>query len=44
MNFDEVINCFGIYFVKWDMMELIYGVFVKDGIVMWVVDMDFCLL
>ena len=41
MNFDEVINRFGTHSVKWDMMEPIYGVPAKDGIAMWVADMDF---
>ncbi len=41
MNFDEDINRFGTHSVKWDMMEKIYGVPAKDGISMWVADMDF---
>lgn len=39
--FDEVINRFGTHSAKWDMMERIYGVPAKDGISMWVADMDF---
>ncbi|MCI2399740.1 MalY/PatB family protein [Aliiroseovarius subalbicans] len=41
MNFDEDIDRFGTHSVKWDMMEKIYGVPAKDGISMWVADMDF---
>ena len=41
MNFDEVIDRHGTHSVKWDMMEAIYGVPAKDGIPMWVADMDF---
>lgn len=41
MNFDEDINRYGTHSVKWDMMEKIYGVPAKDGISMWVADMDF---
>lgn len=41
MNFDMKIDCCGMYCLKWDMMELLFGVFLDDGIVMWVVDMDF---
>lgn len=41
MNFDEVIDRHGTHSVKWDMMEEIYGVPQKDGIAMWVADMDF---
>ena len=41
MNFDEVINRHGTHSVKWDMMEKIYGVPAKDGLAMWVADMDF---
>lgn len=39
--FDEVIDRFGTHCSKWDMMEPIYGVPAKDGIAMWVADMDF---
>ncbi|PIE10786.1 MAG: aminotransferase [Rhodobacterales bacterium] len=41
MNFDEEIDRFGTHSVKWDMMEKIYGVPAKDGLSMWVADMDF---
>lgn len=41
MNFDEIIDRHGTHSVKWDMMEAIYGVPAKDGIAMWVADMDF---
>ena len=41
MNFDEIINRHGTHSVKWDMMEKIYGVPAKDGLAMWVADMDF---
>ncbi|WP_270731972.1 MalY/PatB family protein [Shimia sp. Alg240-R146] len=41
MSFDEIIDRFGTHSVKWDMMESIYGVPAKDGIAMWVADMDF---
>jgi cystathionine beta-lyase len=41
MSFDEIIDRFGTHSVKWDMMERIYGVPAKDGIAMWVADMDF---
>jgi cystathionine beta-lyase len=41
MNFDEIIDRVGTHSKKWDMMEPIYGVSPKDGIAMWVADMDF---
>ncbi|NDR56861.1 MalY/PatB family protein [Aliiruegeria sabulilitoris] len=41
MSFDEIIDRFGTHCAKWDMMEPIYGVPAKDGIAMWVADMDF---
>jgi len=41
MNFDETIDRIGTHSSKWDMMEPIYGVSPKDGIAMWVADMDF---
>ncbi|NIY71703.1 pyridoxal phosphate-dependent aminotransferase [Marivivens donghaensis] len=41
MDFDREIDRFGTHSVKWDMMEAIYGVPAKDGIAMWVADMDF---
>lgn len=39
--FDPIINRFGTHCAKWDKMEDIYGVPAKDGIAMWVADMDF---
>ncbi len=41
MTFDAPINRFGTHSVKWDSMEAFYGVPAKDGIAMWVADMDF---
>jgi cystathionine beta-lyase len=41
MNFDTPINRFGSHSVKWDSMEAFYGVPAKDGLAMWVADMDF---
>ena len=41
MDFDEQINRFGTHSVKWDMMEPMFGVPAKDGIAMWVADMEF---
>lgn len=41
MDFDTPINRFGTHSVKWDAMEPIFGVPAKDGIAMWVADMDF---
>ncbi|MFX0543930.1 MalY/PatB family protein [Roseovarius sp. S1116L3] len=41
MNFDEIIDRVGTHSSKWDMMEPLYGVSPKDGIAMWVADMDF---
>lgn len=40
-NFDELIDRVGTHSAKWDKMEAIYGVSPKDGIAMWVADMDF---
>ena len=40
-NFDEIINRFGTHSAKWDGMEPLFGVPAKDGISMWVADMDF---
>lgn len=40
-NFDEQINRIGTHSVKWDMMEKLYGVSPRDGIAMWVADMEF---
>ncbi len=41
MEFDEQINRFGTHSVKWDMMEPMFGVPARDGIAMWVADMEF---
>ena len=41
MDFDEIIDRHGSHSMKWDMMEKLYGVPAKDGISMWVADMDF---
>ncbi len=41
MDFDAKINRIGTHSVKWDSMEALYGVSPKDGIPMWVADMDF---
>ncbi len=41
MDFDTPINRFGTHSVKWDSMEASFGVPAKDGIAMWVADMDF---
>lgn len=41
MDFDTPINRIGTHSVKWDSMEEFYGVPAKDGIAMWVADMDF---
>lgn len=41
MSFDTPINRRGTHCVKWDGMEPIYGVDAKDGIAMWVADMEF---
>ncbi len=41
MNFDETIDRVGTHSAKWDQMEPLYGVSPKDGISMWVADMDF---
>ena len=41
MDFDTKINRVGTHSVKWDSMETMYGVSPKDGIAMWVADMDF---
>ncbi len=39
--FDTPINRVGTHSVKWDMMQAFYGVSPKDGLAMWVADMDF---
>lgn len=41
MNFDEIIDRRNTHSAKWDMMEPLYGVSPKDGLSMWVADMDF---
>lgn len=41
MSFDQIIDRTGTHSAKWDMMEPLYGVSPKDGIAMWVADMDF---
>ena len=41
MDFDTTVNRFGTHSVKWDSMEALYGVPAKDGIAMWVADMEF---
>ncbi|KEO54567.1 MalY/PatB family protein [Thioclava pacifica] len=40
-DFDEMIDRVGTHSMKWDVMEERYGVSPKDGIPMWVADMDF---
>lgn len=40
-DFDEMIDRRGTHSDKWDMMETKYGVSPRDGIAMWVADMDF---
>ena len=41
ISFDDTINRFGTHSVKWDMMEPMFGVPARDGIAMWVADMEF---
>jgi len=41
MDFDTPINRFGSHSVKWDSMEAFYGIPAREGIAMWVADMDF---
>lgn len=41
MNFDTIIDRRGTQSSKWDRMEAIYGVSPRDGLAMWVADMDF---
>ena len=41
MEFDTQISRFGTHSVKWDMMEPMFGVPAKDGLAMWVADMEF---
>jgi len=40
-NFDENIDRRNTHSAKWDVMEAVYGVSPKDGLSMWVADMDF---
>lgn len=41
MSFDDPIDFRGQHSNKWDMMEPTFGVSAKDGLAMWVADMDF---
>lgn len=41
MSFDTPIDRRGTHCVKWDAMEKLYGVSPKDGLAMWVADMEF---
>ena len=41
MSFDTPIDRRGTHCVKWDMMEPLYGVSPRDGLAMWVADMEF---
>ncbi|MES2145465.1 MAG: PatB family C-S lyase [Pseudomonadota bacterium] len=41
MSFDDLIDRRGSRCTKWDMMEPLYGVSPRDGLAMWVADMDF---
>ena len=41
MTFDAPITRTGTHSVKWDQMEAMFGVSAKDGLAMWVADMDF---
>lgn len=41
MGFDDIIERRGTHSAKWDSMEALYGVSAKDGLSMWVADMDF---
>ena len=41
INFDEPINRLNSNSLKWDNMKKLYGVDPKDGLAMWVADMDF---
>lgn len=40
-DFDEIIDRIGTHSDKWDEMERVFGVSPRDGIPMWVADMDF---
>jgi cystathionine beta-lyase len=41
MSFDDIIDRRNTHCAKWDVMEPLFGVPLKDGIAMWVADMDF---
>ncbi|MEZ5447804.1 MAG: hypothetical protein R3E89_01830 [Thiolinea sp.] len=41
MNFDELIERRNTHSMKWDMMSTLYGVDPRNGLPMWVADMDF---
>ena len=41
VDFDEKIDRTHTNSLKWDSMEKLYGVSAKDGLAMWVADMDF---
>lgn len=41
MNFDEVIDRVGTHSYKWDTMQGHYGIDPREGLAMWVADMDF---
>lgn len=41
MSFDDIINRRGTRSSKWDLMEQVFEVPAKDGLAMWVADMDF---
>ncbi len=41
MDFDKTIDRRGTNSAKWDVMEKLYGLSPKDGLPMWVADMDF---
>jgi cysteine-S-conjugate beta-lyase len=41
MTFDDAVDRRNSHCVKWDMMERLYGVSPKDGLAMWVADMEF---
>ncbi|MEE9388091.1 MAG: PatB family C-S lyase [Paracoccaceae bacterium] len=41
MNFDNPIDRRGTDSTKWDVMEKLYGLSPKDGLPMWIADMDF---
>ncbi|MGR3292170.1 MAG: MalY/PatB family protein [Paracoccaceae bacterium] len=41
MNFDDPIDRRGTFSTKWDSMELAYGLSSREGLGMWIADMDF---